>query len=78
MSAIRHAMDYLFGLGVFGFVYWILNGIRVEFQPVSETGTIYDWANYMFNGAVIIYLIFGAFWFFRVLKEWQFEQQGGM
>jgi len=78
MSAVRHAFDYLFGLGVFGFFYWILNGILVEFRPVSETGSIYDWANYMWSASVIIYLVFGAFWFFRVLKEWQFEQQGGM
>lgn len=77
MSAVFMAFDYIFGLAVFGFLRWILHGIQIEFQDVSQTGTTFDWAIYMWNAAIIIYLVFGPFWFFRVLKEWKIEQQRG-
>jgi len=70
MTAVRSAFDYMFGLGLFGLAYWIYNGIIVEFKGVSSTHEVYDFANYFWWGALIIYLIFGAFWFIRSLKEW--------
>ena len=75
MTAVTFALDYIFGLGVFGFLYWLLNGILVEFRPLSETGTLLEWANYLWFGSLVVYLIFGAFWLPRKIKEWQYMRR---
>lgn len=62
--------DYLFGLGLFGLVYWLLNGILVELRVLSATGDVYTLANFLWAGALVVYLIFGIFWMVRKLKEW--------
>jgi len=72
-TAVSAVFEYIFGLATFGFFYWLLNGILVEFQGVSETGTLYDFGMYLWAGSLIIYLIFGAFWLPRKLKEWEYE-----
>ena len=74
MTAVRYVFDYMFGLGIFGLTYWLLNGILVEFRSVSSPGDVYDWGNYVWWGSLVVYLVFGAFWLPRKLKEWQFER----
>ena len=79
MTAIRYVFDYLFGLGLFGFIYWILNGIKIVMQgqaSLSSTTTpVYDLANLLWTGALIVYLIFGAFWLpKKIQEEWLYER----
>ena len=69
-TGVMAAFDYLFGLGVFGFLYWLLNGILVEIRPVSETGDLLTFANWLWWGAIVLYLIFGMFWLPRKVKEY--------
>ena len=79
MTAVRYAFDYLFGLGLFGFIYWILNGIKSVMQTTasldSTTLPVYDLANLLWTGALVIYLIFGAFWLpKKIQEEWLYER----
>ena len=74
MSAPRTALDYIFALGVVGFLIWLLHGIVIQFQGVSETGNVYTLANYIWYGTPVIFLIMGTFWFMRKLKEWEYTR----
>lgn len=79
MSAVRHAMDYVVGFFVFGFFYGLLNPIITILSGTSSlglSGDVYSVAMGLWGLGLVIYIIFGMFWFFRVLKEWQFEQGG--
>lgn len=75
MTAVFHVFDYMFGIAAFGLLYYILNGIIPSIRSVSLSGDILDWANYMWWGSLIVYLIFGAFYFLNALKLWQFERK---
>lgn len=70
-TSIIYAFEYLMGFPIFGLVYWILNGILVEFRSVSVQDDVYLFANWMWSAAVIIYVIFGMFWFYRSIKTWK-------
>lgn len=74
-TSVGHVADYMLGIAVFGFVYWVFNGILPEFGAISVQDDIYTLAWYLWHGTLVIYLVFGAFWFFNALKEWQFEQR---
>ena len=70
-------LEYIMGLGVFGFVYWLLNGIKdmMVDANVHKTGTIWDFLCYVWIGIIIIYLIFGGIWLVRKYNE--LEYTGG-
>ena len=71
-----HVFEYLCGLAVFGFLYWILNGIKDEIQTaVAPSGDVYDLYLYVWTGSVIIYLLFGGIWLIRKYAE--LKEQGG-
>ena len=61
--------EYLGGFAFFGFIYWLLDGIKVELQTVSETGNVYDLASYVWIGITLLYLIFGGIWVVRQYTE---------
>lgn len=71
MTAVRSAFDYFFGLCIFGALYWFLNGILVELEPFALTGDVLTYANWLWGGAIVIYLVAGAFWLPRMMKEWK-------
>ena len=68
MSAI-HVIEYITGLGVFGLVYWLLDGILTEIKGVSNTDSPYTFILYVWAGVIIIYLIFGVVWLVRSYAE---------
>lgn len=68
MSAI-HVMEYIAGLGIFGFTYWLLDGIISLIKPVSSTDNPYTFILYVWIGVIIIYLIFGIIWLVRSYSE---------
>jgi len=74
-TAVWRVFDYMFAIPLFGMMLWVLSGIIVEFRPLSETGAVYDFANYIWYGAPIVFLVFGAFWFLSILKEWRVERR---
>lgn len=69
-TSVFYAFDYLIGLAVFGFVYALFNMILPAFRLLSTTGVIYEYANFIWIGALVIYLVFGPFYFWNRLKEW--------
>jgi len=69
-TGVFHAFDYLFSLGVFGFVYWLFNGIIPYFMNISERGVVFDLANFLWGASLVIYLLLGPFYFWNKLKEW--------
>ena len=75
MSAIP-VLQYLGGLGVFGFVYWLMDNIVEEFMVlgIHETGNAYDFILYMWAAIVLVYMIFGGWW---VIRKYNQQQYGG-
>ena len=73
-------LQYGTGLGFFGLIYWLLNGILNDIKAVGihETGTIYTFLMYLWGGAIIIYIIFGGYWLIRKYNEDQYMQGGYM
>lgn len=75
-TSVMIALDYFFGLGVFGFIYWLLNGILPSFMSISENTPIYTFAIWLWHGSLVLYLVFGIFWLPRKIKE--YNEYGGM
>ena len=64
-------LKYLFGLAVFGFLYWILDGILTLFiaEGVHTSGTTWNIMHMFWTGSLIIYMIFGGWWVIRTYNE---------
>ena len=64
---------YLIGLVVFGFVYWLLDGITdiIVAANIANTTdfTSYDLILYVWAGIVVVYLIFGGIWMIRSFQR---------
>ena len=69
------AIQYLVGIGVFGFVYWLLDGVISLFMDVGihQTGSVLDFILYVWVGSLIIYLIFGGIWVVRKYNEAEYQ-----
>ena len=67
--------QYIIGLGVFGFTWWLTNGILDEFiaAGVHETGNIWNLLTYLWIGIILIYLIFGGWWLVRKYDEKEYR-----
>ena len=76
MSAVP-AIAYLIGLGFFGFMYWIFDGIQELFRGLSKTGNVYDIMLYAWTGIILVYIIFGGWWVVRKYNEDQYMRNGG-
>jgi len=64
--------EYLAGFWFFGLIYWILNGILPELQGISLKTNIYTLGNYLWTGALLIYLVFGIWYLIIKIKTWQY------
>jgi len=60
-------LQYCVGIAVFGFVYYLLDGILEEFLNVGvhKTNLTFEFLFYMWAGSLIVYLIFGGWWVIR-------------
>ncbi len=70
-NSVYYAFDYLIGLMVFGFIYWLLNGILPFFEVMSSGGIVHDLANFLWWFVLVIYLVLGPFYFWNRLREWR-------
>ena len=72
-------MEYLGGIAVFGFVYWIMDDILRDIintgYPLVTSGNVYDLFLYLWMAILVIYLVFGGWWLVRKYNERQY--QGG-
>ena len=75
--SMLHVLEYLGGLCFFGLIYWLLDGILVELQGVSETGNTYDLMLYIWIGIIVIYVLFGGIWVIRKYSEPEYGGGGG-
>ena len=72
MTSVSAAFDYFLGLGIFGGLYWFLNGLVSDFSPYAmQDSDLITFANWLWAGALVIYLIIGAFWLPRTIKEYE-------
>lgn len=62
-------LQYLTGLAVFGFIYWLLDGIQKDMQVISSTGDLFNMLLYFWTGIIIIYILFGGIWVVRKYGE---------
>lgn len=71
-------LEYLGGLGFFGFIYWLMNGILniMKAAGVSITGNVYLFLGMIWTAIIFIYLIFGGIWLVR--KYTEVEYMGGI
>ena len=74
MSAIP-VLQYVVGLGIFGFTYWLLDGIleTVILAGVHKTGSIFDYLLYFWTGCIVLYIIFGGWWVVRKYNEAEYQ-----
>ena len=70
-TSVFYAFDYLIGLVVFGFLYGILNLIVFPFANLDSSDSLHDYVLMIWYGALVVYLVFGPFWFWNKLKEWR-------
>ena len=68
-TSVFHAFDYLIGLIVFGFGWGIFNTVIIVFFPLAISDTLYAYANFVWAGALMVYLIFGPFWLWNKMRE---------
>jgi len=69
-------IEYMIGIGFFGFSYWFLNGIKETLENVSEQGNLYELCKYVWVAILIIYLIFGGIWLVRKYTEQEYTFGG--
>ena len=71
-TTVVYAFEYLAGLFFFGLTYWILNGILPFFRAISVQDDVYTLANYLWIGALVVYVIFGIWYFIIRIKTWRY------
>lgn len=76
MSAV-YVFEYILGLGVFGFLYWILDSIQHDISIASSTGDVFTLLSYVWTGLIVLYIIFGGIWVVRKYNEREYYG-GGM
>ena len=71
---------YFIGLVVFGFIYWLLDGMMDIFVATNvadtTTFTVYPLLMYVWAGIVVVYLVVGGIWLIRSFQKQTYE--GGM
>jgi len=71
-------LEYSLGLGIFGLVAWLLNGILEEFEAIGVhvTGTTYNILHMLYTACLLVYIVFGGWWLIRKYNEQEYS--GGM
>lgn len=71
MTAVRIAFQLLFGLGVIGFLIWLLlQGILPEFYFLVGNSDLKTYALWLLGGVIPFVLVISIFWYLRALKEY--------
>jgi len=60
---------YIFGFLVFGFTYWLLNGVKLMLDNVAPTGNLTLLFNMLWTGIIFVYMIFGGFWLMKQYRK---------
>jgi len=70
-------LKYAFGLGVFGVVYWLLDGIMDLFiaEAVHTSGMTFNVIHAVWTAALLVYMVFGGWWLVRMYNEDQYSMR---
>jgi hypothetical protein len=73
MSSFTNILLYFIGLAMFGFLYWLIDGITSILVATNIQNTTYftPWnlLMYVWAGIVIVYLVFGGVWLVRSFQR---------
>lgn len=66
---------YIAGITVFGFLYWILDNVRMILMNtgIGLSGNTANFLYFCWGGSIIIYLIFGAMYVIRKYNEQEYQ-----
>lgn len=65
--------QYLGGIGVFGLLYWLMNGILRDIQSIATEGSALDILLFFWLAILVVYLIFGGIWVSRKYNEQEYR-----
>ena len=73
-SRYIYILMYFIGLAVFGFLYWLLNGVltiirATGIQDSTTFSSTDQLMTYLWFGIVVIYLLFGGYWLVRLFNQ---------
>ena len=68
-------LEYLGGLCLFGFVYWLVDGIMLELSIMTRTGDTYDFLMFIWVGIIVFYLLIGGVWLVRKYTEPEYMER---
>lgn len=68
-TGIVKVFDYMIGFVAFGLTYYIFSGPVNIFYNASSTVSNAEWPLFLWWGSLVVYLVFGAFWFLNSLRE---------
>jgi len=70
-TSIGSVFELLIAYAVFGLCWMILGGILYAITPIMPAGAVTDFAGLIWWGVVVIYLIFGAIYFWNQIRIWR-------
>ena len=68
---------YLIGLGFFGFLYWLLDGILPLLAEFSQTDQPYELLWFLWYGGALAYLLFASWWLIDTYTDFRYHFPGG-
>ena len=71
MTSVLYVIDYFIGFPLLGIIFYVLNGILVDILVLAPDGDLLNFANMIWGGVLILYIIVGFFWLPRKIKEWE-------
>jgi cytochrome b len=66
-------IDYIACWLIFGTFYWIYDGILVDLNLLTVGSDLHVWTGYLWAGSLVFFMIFGTFYFYRGLKEYDIK-----
>jgi hypothetical protein len=73
-TSVGAAFELLISYWVFGLIWMILGGILYVLGPVAPAGPVTDFAWMIWAAVIIIYLFFGALYFWGQIRTWLIQR----
>lgn len=73
-TSIGAAFELIIAYAVFGLIWMILGGILYAIQGVALAGAVTTLAWIIWEGVIIIYLFFGAVYFWGQIRVWLIQR----
>lgn len=73
-TSVGSAFELIIAYAVFGLIWMILGGILYSVQGIAPAGAVTDFAWIIWEGVVIIFLFFGAIYFWGQIRTWLIQR----